>query len=175
MEYCFMSTEKIHSLGELIAKLLILVHTERSVSFSIRWGSFKYKSTSRLHQTSGRIPAPRFTKKKSFRISVLPKSQALIKSRSKLKLLNLNRLLLSGKNRNYRKSRKPWESFSRISLRYSMFQRSVQTYFWQKGNLFLSQKINKSTLANHSFSSKYSQGFRPISSQVTPYGAPPEV
>ena len=113
--------------------------------------------------------------KKSFRISVLPKSQALIKSRSKLKILNLNRLLPSGKNRNCRKSRIHWISFSRISLRYSMLQRSVQTYFRQKGNLFLSQEINKSTLANHSFSSKSSQGFRPISSQVTPYGAPPEV
>ena len=67
--------------------------------------------------------------KKSFRISVLPKSQALIKSRSKLKILNLNRLLPSGKNMNYRKSRKPWKSFNRISLRYSMLQRSVQTYF----------------------------------------------
>ena len=43
--------------------------------------------------------------KKSFRISVLPKSQALIKSRSKLKILNLNRLLLSGKNRNCRKTK----------------------------------------------------------------------
>ena len=47
--------------------------------------------------------------KKSFRISVLPKSQALIKSRSKLKILNLNRLLLSGKNRNCRKKQKTLE------------------------------------------------------------------
>lgn len=45
--------------------------------------------------------------KKSFRISALPKSQALTKSRSGLKILNLNRMLLSGKNRNCRKSRKP--------------------------------------------------------------------
>lgn len=42
MEYCFMSTEKIHSLGELIAKLLVLVHTERSVSFAIRWVNSEY-------------------------------------------------------------------------------------------------------------------------------------
>lgn len=35
--------------------------------------------------------------KKSFRISALPKSQALTKSRSGLKILNLNRMLLSGK------------------------------------------------------------------------------
>ena len=106
---------------------------------------------------------------------MLPKSQALIKSRSKLKILNLNRLLPSGKNRNCRKSRIHWISFSRISLRYSMLQRSVQTYFRQKGNLFLSQEINKIALATHSFSSKSSHGFKPISSQVTPYGAPPEV
>ena len=113
--------------------------------------------------------------KKSFWISVLPKSQALIKSRSKLKILNLNRLLPSGKNRNCKKSRRHWISFSRISLRYSMLQRSVPTYFRQKGNLFLSQEINKGTLAIYSFSFKSSQGCRPISSQVTPYGAPPEV
>lgn len=54
--------------------------------------------------------------KKSFRISVLPKSQALIKFRSGLKILNLNRLLLFGKNRNYRKSKRHWRLFSRISL-----------------------------------------------------------
>ena len=44
--------------------------------------------------------------KKSCRISVLPKSQALIKFRSGLNILNLNRLLLSEKNRNCRKNRK---------------------------------------------------------------------
>ena len=48
-------------------------------------------------------------------ISVLPKSQALPKSRSKLKILNLNRLLLSGKNRNYRKNKGHWISSDRIS------------------------------------------------------------
>ena len=37
---------------------------------------------------------------------MLPKSLALKKSRSGLKILNLNKLLPSGKNRNYRKSRK---------------------------------------------------------------------
>jgi len=35
--------------------------------------------------------------------------------------------------------------------------------------------INKIALATHSFSSKSSHGFKPISSQVMPYGAPPEV
>ena len=54
-------------------------------------------------------------------------------------------------------------------------QRSVQTYFRQKRNLFLSQEKNKIALATHSFSSQSSQGFKSFSSQVTPYGAPPEV
>ena len=106
---------------------------------------------------------------------MLQKSQALTKSRSKLKILNLNRLLLSGKNRNYRKNKRHWISFSRISLHCSMLLRSVQTYFRQKRNLFLSQEKNKIALATHSFSSKSSHDFKPISSQVTPYGAPPEV
>ena len=53
--------------------------------------------------------------KKSFKISVSPKSQALIKHRNGLKILNLNRLLLSGKSRNYRKSRRHWISSDRIS------------------------------------------------------------
>ena len=66
--------------------------------------------------------------KKSFRISVLPKSQALIKSRSGLKILNLNRLLLSGKNRNYRKSRKHWISSSRILQHCSMLRRCKYLY-----------------------------------------------
>ena len=39
----------------------------------------------------------------------------------------------------------------------------------------LSQEINKIALTTHSFSSKSSHGFKPIFSQVTPYGAPPEV
>ena len=106
---------------------------------------------------------------------MLPKSQALIKSRSGLKILNLNKLLPSGKNRNYRKSRKHWISFSKISLCCSMLLKSIQTYFRQNGNLFLSQEINKIALTTHSFSSKSSHGLKPISSQMTPYGAPPEV
>ena len=106
---------------------------------------------------------------------MLQKSQALTKSRSKLKILNLNRLLLSGKNRNYRKNKRHWISSDRISLHCLMLLRSVQTYFQQNGNLFLSQEINKIALATHSFSSKSSHDFKPISSQVTPYGAPPEV
>lgn len=106
---------------------------------------------------------------------MLQKSQALTKSRSKLKILNLNRLLLSGKNRNYRKNKRHWISSDRISLHCLMLLRSVQTYFQQNGNLFLSQEINKIALATHSFSSKSSHDFNPISSQVTPYGAPPEV
>ena len=101
--------------------------------------------------------------------------EALKKSRSGLKILNLNKLLPSGKNRNYRKSRKHWISFSKISLCCSMLLKSIQTYFRQNGNLFLSQEINKIALTTQLFSSKSSQGFRPISSQVTPYGAPPEV
>ena len=56
-----------------------------------------------------------------------------------------------------------------------MLLKSIQTYFRQNGNLFLSQEINKIALTTQLFSSKSSQGFRPISSQVTPYGAPPEV
>ena len=52
-----------------------------------------------------------------------PKSQALIKSRSGLKILNLNRLLLFGKNRNCRKSKRHWISFDRISLHCSMLRR----------------------------------------------------
>ncbi len=44
--------------------------------------------------------------KKSFRIWVLPKSLALRKSKSGLNILNLNRLLLSEKNRNCRKNRR---------------------------------------------------------------------
>ena len=106
---------------------------------------------------------------------MLPKSQALIKSRNRLKILNLNRLLPSGKNRNYRKSRKHWISFSKISLCCSMLLKSIQTYFRQNGNLFLSQEINKIALTTQLFFSKSSQGFRSISSQVTSYGAPPEV
>ena len=104
-----------------------------------------------------------------------PKSQALIKSRRGLKILNLNKLLPSGKNRNCKKSRRHWISSDKISLHCSMLLRSVQTYFQQNGNLFLSQEINKIALATHSFSSKSSHGFKPISSQVMPYGAPPEV
>ena len=40
---------------------------------------------------------------------MLPKSQALIKFRGGLKILNLNWLLLSGKNKNYRKKLKTLE------------------------------------------------------------------
>ena len=105
-------------------------------------------------------------------VTKIPSSE---KSRSGLKILNLNKLLPSGKNRNYRKSRKHWISFSKISLCCSMLLKSIQTYFRQNGNLFLSQEINKIALTTQLFSSKSSQGFRPISSQVTPYGAPPEV
>lgn len=54
--------------------------------------------------------------KKNFRIWVLPKSQALIKSKNGLKILNLNSLLLSEKNRICRKSKRHWRLFSRISL-----------------------------------------------------------
>ena len=39
----------------------------------------------------------------------------------------------------------------------------------------LSQEINKIALTTQLFFSKSSQGFRSISSQMTPYGAPPEV
>ena len=78
-------------------------------------------------------------------------------------------------NRNYRKNKRHWISSDRISQHCLMLLRSVQTYFQQNGNLFLSQEINKGTLAIYSFSFKSSQGCRPISSQVTPYGAPPEV
>ena len=46
--------------------------------------------------------------------------EALTKSRSKLKILNLNRLLLSGKNRNYRKNKGHWISSDRISQHYLM-------------------------------------------------------
>ena len=106
---------------------------------------------------------------------MLPKSQALIKSRSKLKILNLNRLLLSGKSKNYRKNKRHWISFSRILLHCSMLLKSIQTYFRQNGNLFLSQEINKIALTTQLFFSKSSQVFRSISSQMTPYGAPPEV
>ena len=106
---------------------------------------------------------------------MLPKSQALIKSRSKLKILNLNRLLLSGKYRNCRKNKRRWISLDRILQHCSMLLRSVQTYFQQNGNLFLSQEINKIALTTQLFFSKSSQGFRSISSQMTPYGAPPEV
>ena len=113
-------------------------------------------------------------KKKSFRISVLPKFQALIKFRSELKILNLNRLLLFGKNRNCRKSKRHWISSDRISQHCSMLLKSIQIYFRQSGNLLLSQEINKIALATRSFSSKTSQGFSSFSSQVTPYGAPPE-
>ena len=113
--------------------------------------------------------------KKSFRISVLPKSQALIKSRRGLKILNLNKLLPSVKNRNCKKSRRHWISLDRILQHYSMLLRSVQTYFQQNGNLFLSREITKITLATHSFSSKSPQGFKPFSSRVTPYVVPPEI
>lgn len=73
------------------------------------------------------------------------------------------------------KKQRHWISFSRISLHCSMLLRSVQTYFRPKRNLFLSQEKNKIALATHSFSSQSSQGFKSFSSQVTPYGAPPEV
>ena len=89
--------------------------------------------------------------------------------------MNLNRLLLSGKKRSCRKSKRHWISSDRILLHCSMLRRSVQTYFQQNGNLFLSQKINKIALTTQLFFSKSSQDFRSISSQVTPYGAPPEV
>ena len=113
--------------------------------------------------------------KKELQDLALPESQALKKSKSRLKILNRNSLPLSGKNKNYRKNKRHWISFSRISLHCSMLLRSVQTYFRQKRNLFLSQEKNKIALATHSFSSKSSQGFKSFSSQVTPYGAPPEV
>ena len=89
--------------------------------------------------------------------------------------MNLNRLLLSGKKRNCRKSKRHWISSDKISLHCSMLLRSVQTYFQQNGNLFLSQEINKIALTTQLFFSNSSQGFISISSQVTPYGAPPEV
>ena len=89
--------------------------------------------------------------------------------------MNLNWLLLSGKKQELQKKLKTLEIISRISLHCSMLQRSVQTYFQQNGNLFLSQEKIKIALATHSFSSKSSQGFKSFSSQVTPYGAPPEV
>ena len=89
--------------------------------------------------------------------------------------MNLNRLLLSGKKRSCRKSKRHWISSDRILQHCSMLLRSVQTYFQQNGNLFLSQEINKIALTTQLFFSKSSQGFRSISSQVTPYGAPPEV
>ena len=63
----------------------------------------------------------------------------------------------------------------RISQHCSMLLKSIQIYFRQSGNLLLSQEINKIALATRSFSFKTSQGFSPFSSQVTPYGAPPEV
>ena len=89
--------------------------------------------------------------------------------------MNLNRLLLSGKKRSCRKSKRHWISLDRILQHCSMLLRSVQTYFQQNGNLFLSQEINKIALTTQLFFSKSSQGFRSISSQMTPYGAPPEV
>ena len=89
--------------------------------------------------------------------------------------MNLNRLLLSGKKRSCRKSKRHWISLDRILQHCSMLLRSVQTYFQQNGNLFLSQEINKIALTTQLFFSKSSQGFRSISSQVTSYGAPPEV
>ena len=67
------------------------------------------------------------------------------------------------------------KSFSKISLCCSMLLKSIQTYFRQNGNLFLSQEINKIALTTQLFFSKSSQGFRSIFSQVTSYGAPPEV
>ena len=66
--------------------------------------------------------------KKSFRISALPKSQALIKSRSRLKILNLNRLLPSEKNRSCRKSKRHLISFGRISHHCLMLQRCKFPY-----------------------------------------------
>ena len=63
----------------------------------------------------------------------------------------------------------------RISQHCLMLLKSIQIYFRQSGNLLLSQEINKIALATRSFSSKTSQGFSPFSSQVMPYGAPPEV
>ena len=89
--------------------------------------------------------------------------------------MNLNRLLLSGKKRSCRKSKRHWISLDRILQHCSMLLRSVQTYFQQNGNLFLSQEINRIALTTQLFFSKSSQGFRSISSQMTPYGAPPEV
>ncbi len=56
-----------------------------------------------------------------------------------------------------------------------MLLRSVQTYFQQNGNLFLSQELNKIALTTHSFYSKYSHGLKTISSPVTPYGSPRHV
>ncbi len=79
------------------------------------------------------------------------------------------------KNRNCKKSRRHWISLDRILQHCSMLLRSVQTYFQQNGNLFLSREINKIALTTQLFFSNSSQGFRSISSQVTPYGAPPEV
>ena len=106
---------------------------------------------------------------------MLPKSLALKKSRSGLKILNLNKLLPSGKNRNCRKNKRHWISSDRISQHCSMLLKSIQIYFRQSGNLLLSQEINKIALATRSFSSKTSQGFIPFSSQVAPCGAPPKV
>ena len=77
--------------------------------------------------------------------------------------------------RNCRKSKRHWISSDKISLHCSMLLRSVQTYFQQNGNLFLSQEINRIALTTQLFFSKSSQGFRSISSQVTPYGAPTEI
>ena len=73
--------------------------------------------------------------KKSFMILVLPKSQTLIKSRGKLKILNLNRFLLSGKSRNCRKIKRHWISSDKISQHYSVLRRCKFLY-QEKSQLF---------------------------------------
>ena len=68
-------------------------------------------------------------------ILVLPKSQTLIKSRGKLKILNLNRFLLSGKSSNCRKSKRHWISSDKISHHYSVLRRCKFLYH-EKSQLF---------------------------------------
>ena len=103
-------------------------------------------------------------------VTKIPSSNKILK---RIENLESEQAATVRKNRNCKKSRRHWISFSKISLCCSMLLKSIQTYFRQNGNLFLSQEINKIALTTQLFFSKSSQGFRSISSQVTPYGAPP--
>ena len=105
-------------------------------------------------------------------VTKIPSSNKILK---RIENLESEQATTVRKKQELQKSRRHWISLDRILQHCSMLLRSVQTYFQQNGNLFLSQEINKISLTTQLFFSKSSQGFRSISSQVTPYGAPPEV